>query len=1221
MGRTKKAGRGKPQKVPAPVASTSAPEPVPATPEELLHQAAAFIASQEYDAAKAVSAQAYERAVAAEDARLVTDSLEILGTVELELGELDAAREHFIMSVQHAAALPNPSPAPHLYLAQLSTPEESLVHFANALAILQAKINVIEKAKLGLDGGAGSEADIEEEGELRRSASRALVGMTELYLTDLCMDPEAEQNCEKHLASAAAVDPSDPEVYQTLASVRLSQQRPEDAKEAAMKGWSFWRKLGPDSVDYPVASTRLTLAKLFLELTLHVPALEILQRLENEDDEDPEVWYLSGWAWWLLGETRGDASTAEEESKSECWSESRLCLENYLRLDERDPSGSDPEQLAHLKDLLSKLDAAGVVASTGHQEGDDQWEDESEGEGEEEFYTVERIVSWEVRIVDNAPDDPGRDPCYDPTLGANKHQVRYLVKWKYYLDDAYDTWEPKENFMEWTDEYTQQIKELLKSNPEWRDPAVLQKEVDETNEKKRRNRAKKLKAVEDRKRSRSIVSHGGPSDLAKELADLVPDTPPKRDENGRLLSASEDERGSEDGKEEESEEEVVRPGRRASKGKGKAKVEAEEQPKKRRGRPRRNPVEKKPRLSMEPSTTTARMDEDLGYADDTDKEEEETPVEQPKTNVTSGHMVGSVGMEVEGFADEDSEDEEQSAPAHSPPPPSPNPPAPVATHQSSDSEDIPLRRAKPQTTTVVKRRGVVADSESESDQEPALNAPRQRRKRRWGPSPVVSPNHSASPPASQSQPTRNPLASKLSALGRIPRHSDLAKASQAQVPTPAPTPISATSSIARDAAPTFRPPPPSPLPSPVPPSPIIPSVLPSKSTDPRKRPSLSVPTPSSAPAEIVAVPVERAVFTSGPIKPTMSNGCHHLNVDVLRTKVGQMEFLQGPKFSRDATVDEKVRRLYGIGDMIENSRDFDERVRGKTCWIYAPAKENKLSKAGREVEEEVMAIQLVLAGLGVKQSAELTDEVAVVLVHVSEEAEVGKFLGKGEEEGPLVKLEKMREASLAERMFLLFGKKEKERVFRQFWSVHAAITISPSAFVEDHDLARAILVQAHQSTKLFPGRRDKFAWIPSTFVTSEGPFHLPPKRQVGRQDLETHPELQALLALHDLLRAETVTLAQPLPMRPPYTGFSFPQVGDDCLYREHCLRSLEAWLLPSLKRTDVESILDRCTVWKSRYSQVRRWIVIVTASEKQMCLPVPGVELFTLEEAQAFVSS
>lgn len=88
-----------------------------------------------------------------------------------------------------------------------------------------------------------------------------------------------------------------------------------------------------DSPFYPPPSARLSCAKLFLELSQHVPALEILQTLEGEDDEDSETWYLSGWAWWLLGESRaGKPSTDTEESKEECWSEAKLCLENYLKV-------------------------------------------------------------------------------------------------------------------------------------------------------------------------------------------------------------------------------------------------------------------------------------------------------------------------------------------------------------------------------------------------------------------------------------------------------------------------------------------------------------------------------------------------------------------------------------------------------------------------------------------------------------------------------------------------------------------------------------------------------------------------------------------------------------------------------------------------------------------------------------------------------------------------
>lgn len=47
------------------------------------------------------------------------------------------------------------------------------------------------------------------------------------------------------------------------------------------------------------------------------------------------------------------------------------------------PEGSDPEQLAHVQEILEKMNAAGVVASDGRREGDKDWEDESDEEEEE----------------------------------------------------------------------------------------------------------------------------------------------------------------------------------------------------------------------------------------------------------------------------------------------------------------------------------------------------------------------------------------------------------------------------------------------------------------------------------------------------------------------------------------------------------------------------------------------------------------------------------------------------------------------------------------------------------------------------------------------------------------------------------------------------------------------------------------------------------------------
>ncbi|SCV68444.1 BQ2448_565 [Microbotryum intermedium] len=403
MGRTKNKSRTKNNtKTVATKATTAAAIPdaaqtveaVIAQVQRLLVQAATSIAHQDYASARSTCSTAVDRSqtiqtegdVAA--GQLLRDAFEILATVELELGEVHVARQHFLSSLSLSKTLPNPSPAPHLYLAQLSSPLDSLQHFSQALEIIQTKL--IELQSPRPEGMTDEEVE-EERSELKRSASKALVGMTELYLTDLCFESDAEARCEQYLAQAAQIDPTDPEVFQTLASVRLSQQRPLEASEAATQSWSLWRNLDADSASYPSSSSRLALAQLLLELQRFGDALDVLQRLEMEDDEDPEVWYLSGWSWWLLGSSReesakkGDeAGTIEGdepvESQEECWSEARLCFENYLKLDEKDSSGSDPEQLKHVKELLAKLFQSGIVASAGQEEeGVDEWvEDDDE---------------------------------------------------------------------------------------------------------------------------------------------------------------------------------------------------------------------------------------------------------------------------------------------------------------------------------------------------------------------------------------------------------------------------------------------------------------------------------------------------------------------------------------------------------------------------------------------------------------------------------------------------------------------------------------------------------------------------------------------------------------------------------------------------------------------------------------------------------------------------
>jgi hypothetical protein len=58
-------------------------------------------------------------------------------------------------------------------------------------------------------------------------------------------DPAAENMCEGLLNTALQTDPGNAEALQSLASVRMSQQRPEDAKTCLEQAWLYWKDLDP----------------------------------------------------------------------------------------------------------------------------------------------------------------------------------------------------------------------------------------------------------------------------------------------------------------------------------------------------------------------------------------------------------------------------------------------------------------------------------------------------------------------------------------------------------------------------------------------------------------------------------------------------------------------------------------------------------------------------------------------------------------------------------------------------------------------------------------------------------------------------------------------------------------------------------------------------------------------------------------------------------------
>ncbi|EIW57553.1 uncharacterized protein TRAVEDRAFT_169445 [Trametes versicolor FP-101664 SS1] len=366
MGRT----RPKTRKAKALVTEHTA-EPATAPPiSALLEKAQELIVSCDYELAARFARRVLEREPQHVEAK------EMLGVAQLETGELEAAKKTFLSLIPpHPGAPPTPPPSAHLYLAQLSDddPHLALKHYQTAVDILSSQLKGKERA---VDHAAANDDDA----EIRRSIVRAIIGMVEIWMDpsyDLCFDPAAEKTCEDLLNLALQTDPGNTEALQAFASVRMSQQRPDDAKAYLEQAWSQWKDLDLDDSRLPPIPSRLALVKLFLELALYTAALLVLQGIMAADDQEVEAWYLEGWCFFLMAEqAQENGGKLDELGWEELARDARDCLETcqMLHVTQEHP---DRPLLEHVGELIAKLEALGIQPSPEEEDRDEEggWED------------------------------------------------------------------------------------------------------------------------------------------------------------------------------------------------------------------------------------------------------------------------------------------------------------------------------------------------------------------------------------------------------------------------------------------------------------------------------------------------------------------------------------------------------------------------------------------------------------------------------------------------------------------------------------------------------------------------------------------------------------------------------------------------------------------------------------------------------------------------------
>jgi len=353
-----------------------------ASPEELLMQATTFLQTSQPEEALVAARRALNllQPGSSKPSVAVLPALNLLGEINVELGDPDSAREAFQAAIVIDPEGTNDGAEKFLWLAQLNEEggAESVRWFEKGIAVLKREISELEGKLVKKD-------DITELlEEKRQKIANSLCGIAEVYMTDLSWEEEAEARCNAAVTEALLFAPENPEPLQTLASIRISQLKPEEAKSALLRSMELWRDLDPDDAKVPDYSTRISLSRLLMEAEMEDEAIEVLERLVGENDGSVEAWYLGGWCLHLLAgkqKTKGEEKVAMSLLRaSRDWLEN--CLKLYAMLEYEDERLKE-----HADELLKELgDVLGP--STGEEE-DDEWDEAEDDDGEDDDEAME----------------------------------------------------------------------------------------------------------------------------------------------------------------------------------------------------------------------------------------------------------------------------------------------------------------------------------------------------------------------------------------------------------------------------------------------------------------------------------------------------------------------------------------------------------------------------------------------------------------------------------------------------------------------------------------------------------------------------------------------------------------------------------------------------------------------------------------------------------------
>lgn len=320
----------------------------------------------------------------------------VLGAdISLALGDVDKARAQYELAVKIDPNGALVSAEPYLQLSQLCEEggRKSIEYFDRAIEVMKNELEVLEDEEVA---AAQETRDLVD--SRRSKVADALCAMVEVYMTDLSWEPDAEQRCEQLVTEAVAVCPESLSagVLQTLANVRISQERIEEARRILAQSLDMWENIPTDTEhpSRPDFATRVSLVRLLIEVENEQDAMHVLEGLVKEDDQSVEAWYLGGWCHLLLSQKGGlsEDVVSQERTQARAW------LVNCSKLFRIQQYEDEPLR-QHTEELLKELNK-----SLKLPDGDDEWEDTDDEDNDKDESDLEH-AGIEANDVDHGEDE------------------------------------------------------------------------------------------------------------------------------------------------------------------------------------------------------------------------------------------------------------------------------------------------------------------------------------------------------------------------------------------------------------------------------------------------------------------------------------------------------------------------------------------------------------------------------------------------------------------------------------------------------------------------------------------------------------------------------------------------------------------------------------------------------------------------------------------------